>query len=116
MTLGVGIKKPGERTPHDYLVDKHSLSATWRGLTHTYRQEGVNIQKELSTEELESKLITNLKCQTKTIKTEGILAVTGIAVLATLTYGAALPVLEPLAVGITSWLGALLNPALAPTN
>jgi hypothetical protein len=118
LALGVGIKKPGEGTgtPHDYLVDKHSLSATWRGLTHTYRQEGVDILKELSTEELESKLIKNLKCQTQTIKTEGILVVVGIVTLAALTYGAALPVLEPLAVGIVSWLGALLNPALAPTK
>jgi len=82
ITLGVGIKKSGDSTPHDYLVDKHSLSSTWRGLTQTFRQEGIDVQKDLSNEDLESKIITTLACETQTIKTEGILVTAAVTVIA----------------------------------
>jgi len=70
-------------------------------------------------------LITNLKCETQTIKTEGILATVGIIALASTglpELGAALaPMVPAITSGLTSaWdyiqsgLGPLLNPGFVP--
>jgi len=75
LTLGVGIKKPSELPGFDYIVEKNSLSSTWRGLAHTYRKEGVDVIDD-PYENVESKVITSLECNTQTIKSEGILVLT----------------------------------------
>jgi hypothetical protein len=72
LTLGVGIKKPSELPGFDYMVEKNSLSSTWRGLSHTYRKEGVDVIDD-QYENVESKVITSLECNTQTIKSEGII-------------------------------------------
>ena len=96
ITLGVGIKKPGQGIEENYRLNKHSLSSTWRGLTHTYRQEGVKIAKQLSTEDLEIKTIKTLECRTQTIKTEGILITAGALLGISELLALAVPALEAL--------------------
>ncbi len=111
ITVGVGIKRSDTHSPHDYLVDKHSLSSTWRGITHTYRQEGTNIDKKVSNEDLEVKKISTLVCETQTIKTEGILIVVGAILGISELYALAVPVVE--ALPALPVIGTLLREALS---
>ena len=121
VTLGVGIKESNITLISDYDVNKHSVSATWRGLSYTARQETVFRVDELSSEEMETQIITTQKCDTKTIKTEGILvaalAATGISEAGAIA-APAIPVitttLNTIWEYIQSGLGPLLNPGILP--
>ncbi|MCJ7715364.1 MAG: hypothetical protein MUO54_02435, partial [Anaerolineales bacterium] len=72
--MGFSFKRFQDNPDFDYLQAKHSFQVTWRGLTYKHKEERVIIDKELSSDEYQVKLVGISKCETKTIKTEGVLA------------------------------------------
>lgn len=104
LTLGVGIKKPSKLSNFDYIVDKHSLSSTWRGLAYTYRQEGVDVIDD-PYENVESKVITSLQCKTQTIKTLGIV----VAAAAIVGAPYLVPAVEALPVALSEAIPAVVG-------
>ncbi len=79
--MGFSIKNSKEEPMYDYTVKKHSIQASLRGWTYKYKEEGVWIDKKKSSEDFQTKLVSTLKCDTKTIKTEGILILALVATL-----------------------------------
>jgi len=79
--MGFSIKKYNRETVYDYSVTKHSIQALLSGWTYKYKEEGVLIDHKKSSEDFRTKLVSTLKCDTKTIKTEGILILALVATL-----------------------------------
>jgi len=78
--MGFSIKSNNDEIKYDYSVAKHSIQFSWRGLTYKYKEEGVIVQKPI--DGVHVKFVNTLKCDTKTIKSEGILVlvlITGLA-------------------------------------
>ncbi len=111
IAIGLGVKKPEDMYGYDYVEDKHSLTTSWKGLIYTYQKDGVNVIDRKSNNDFEYKLIDTLQCDTKTIRSEGIL----------ITAGAALGISE-LAAGAVALgeavpvIGGLLQGALTGTH
>ena len=82
-TAGYGVERPGG-VAHDYIVDKVTLGLTPQGPTITYRQEGVNRQLKNEEENFEVKGVTTIACNTYTLRTEGLVLIGGVIVLAIL--------------------------------
>jgi len=78
--LGFSVKNYSKEPRYDYSVTKHSIQITIGGLTYKYKEEGVIVQKPI--DGVHVKFVNTLKCDTKTIKSEGILVlvlITGLA-------------------------------------
>jgi len=79
--MGFSLKKYDKESEYDYSVTKHSIQASLRGWAYKFKEEGIWLDQENSTEDFQTKLISTLKCETKTIKTEGILVLAFTAIL-----------------------------------
>ena len=92
--MGFSIKNFKEVPMYDYTVTKHSIKVSLRGWTYKYKEEGILIRTEDTPAGFQTKVINTLKCDTKTIKTEGILVLAFVALvgyeLAISTFGAEL--------------------------
>ena len=79
--MGFSIKKYDKESRYDYSVTKHSIQVSLRGWTYKYKEEGILIRTEDIPTGFQTKVINTIKCDTKTIKTEGILVLTFVAIL-----------------------------------
>lgn len=68
---GISLKKDPSCELFDYGLSKHLLSITGKGISYKWQEEDVNI---LNTKEnFQIKVVSTRKCETKTVKFEGIL-------------------------------------------
>jgi len=72
---GISIKKEPSNGIFDYSLSKHMINISGNGISYKWKEEDTFIDKENSTDKFQIKLTTTRKCETKTIKTEGLLVV-----------------------------------------
>ena len=76
------IPEPQINEKYDQIVNKYTIQFHWRGLTIKTKREGVKIDQEKTTDYLEVKRVETLKYEKHRIKTEGILAIIALSLLA----------------------------------
>jgi hypothetical protein len=79
--MGFSLKKYDKKSMYDYSVTKHSIQVSLRGWTYKFKEEGILIYTEDTPVGFQKKVINTLNCDTKTIKTEGILVLVFSAML-----------------------------------
>jgi hypothetical protein len=79
---GYSIKKENSSSPLNYFQTKHLVGLSAKGITYKLIEEKVLIDPNKSTEQFQVKLISTAKCETKTIKLEGILLTALLSILA----------------------------------
>jgi len=101
---GISIKKEPSNGIFDYSLSKHMINISGNGISYKWKEEDVYIDNKHVEDEYQVKVVSTKKCETKTIKTEGIIVGVSIAIVAGL-FGTAV-----------GSLGGLkgLEPVLAP--
>ncbi|MFV1948902.1 MAG: C39 family peptidase [Anaerolineales bacterium] len=84
---GYSINKPSQNSEFDYILTKHLIGLSLKGITYKFIEEEVFIDPNKTTDQYQVKLISSVKCETKTIKTEGIILA---AIVSAITIQAAL--------------------------
>ncbi|NQS90819.1 MAG: C39 family peptidase, partial [Chloroflexi bacterium] len=79
--MGISIKKGPDDERFDYSQSKHSIEISLQGWSYKHKKEGVKKDDFLSTKDYEIKQVTTLACETRTMKTEGILLATIVGVV-----------------------------------
>lgn len=84
---GFSIKKPSQSSEFDYLLTKHLIGLSLKGITYKFMEEEVFIDPNKTTDQYQVKFVSSVTCETKTIKTEGIILA---AIVSAITIQAAL--------------------------
>ncbi len=83
---GIAIKKEDKDLGFDYINHKHLINVTLQGISVKYKKEGVIIEEERKSQDFRIKQVSTLKCETNTIKTEGLLTI-GLIVISAYLLG-----------------------------
>ncbi len=99
---GYSTKELDKDLGFDYINHKHLINVTLQGIAVKYKKEGVIIEEDKKSKDFKIKQVSTLKCETNTIKTEGLLTVGLIVIIAYLLGGSILvPIIQRFANAIS---------------
>ena len=70
---GFSIKKDNPDKDVDYSLSKHTIQFSKNGISYKWKEDDVYVVNHSSTDDFQIKVITTNKCETKTIKIEGMI-------------------------------------------
>jgi hypothetical protein len=80
--MGFSRRINSEDPYYDHFQTKHSVKILWNGLTYKYLEEGIYFNENNSLDSIQSKLVSVLKCDTKTLRMEAIIVLAVVTLLA----------------------------------